>query len=67
MDVVFLKKQHFFRLKTPRYYKLKFNKMDWIHNETFEHFRKNDKDYKINQAKILLKKEGYIITRKQKK
>ena len=41
--------------------------MDWIHNETFEHFRKNDKDYKINQAKILLKKEGYIITRKQKK
>ena len=35
--------------------------MSVITNETFDYFRKTDKDYKLNQAKILLKKEGYIV------
>ena len=35
--------------------------MSVITNETFEYFRKTNKDYKLNQAKLLLKNEGYVV------
>ena len=35
--------------------------MSVITNETFEYFRKLDKDYKLNQAKVLLKNNGYVV------